>query len=44
MSTSPFLRSIRSFVRREVRMTDAQVRAIEKYYPVYGVKTPPAPL
>jgi len=29
-------RTIRSFVKREVRMTDAQVRAIEEWLPVYG--------
>jgi tRNA (guanine-N7-)-methyltransferase len=36
MSELLFARTIRSFVKREVRITDAQIRAIEKYYPVYG--------
>lgn len=37
MSEQQFLRTIRSFVKREVRITDAQINAIEKYWPVYGV-------
>jgi tRNA (guanine-N7-)-methyltransferase len=36
MSESQFVRSIRSFVKREVRITDSQIRAIEKYWPEYG--------
>jgi len=40
----PFRREIRSFVRREGRMTDAQKRALDDLWPVYGVEAPAAPL
>lgn len=38
MNQIPFLRSIRSFVRREVRITDSQLQAIEEFWPRYGVE------
>ena len=38
------LRSIRSFVRREGRMTPAQRRALKELWPRYGVETCEAPL
>jgi tRNA (guanine-N7-)-methyltransferase len=38
------LRQIRSFVRREGRMTAAQQRALEELWPRYGVEAPAAPL
>lgn len=38
------LRRIRSFVRREGRMTDGQKRAFDELWPRYGVDVPPAPL
>ncbi len=37
-------REIRSFVRREGRMTDGQQRALAALWPRYGVEPPPAPL
>jgi tRNA (guanine-N7-)-methyltransferase len=37
-------REIRSFVRREGRMTDAQKRAIDELWPRYGVDAPAAAL
>ncbi|NKF24550.1 tRNA (guanosine(46)-N7)-methyltransferase TrmB [Solimonas sp. C16B3] len=40
----PFRREIRSFVRREGRMTDAQKRALDDLWPQYGVEMPAAPL
>ncbi|WP_028080364.1 tRNA (guanosine(46)-N7)-methyltransferase TrmB [Solimonas soli] len=40
----PRRREIRSFVRREGRMTDAQKRALDALWPVYGVEAPAAPL
>ncbi len=41
MSTeaSPFTRKIRSFVRREGRMTDAQQRALQQLWPRFGVES-----
>lgn len=41
---STFKRSIRSFVRREGRMTTAQKRAMETLWPVYGLEVGDAPL
>lgn len=38
---SPYLRQIRSFVRREGRMTNSQKLAIEKHWPVYGLNFQP---
>ncbi len=35
-----YLRQIRSFVRREGRMTDGQQRAMAELWPRYGVETP----
>jgi len=35
-----FMRSIRSFVKREVRISDAQIRAIEQHYPRYNLEQP----
>jgi tRNA (guanine-N7-)-methyltransferase len=37
MSEKPFQRGIRSFVRREGKMTTGQQTAIEKFWPDYGV-------
>ncbi|HET8881901.1 MAG TPA: tRNA (guanosine(46)-N7)-methyltransferase TrmB [Solimonas sp.] len=37
-------REIRSFVRREGRMTDAQKRALDELWPHYGIAAPTAPL
>ena len=37
-------REIRSFVRREGRMTDGQQRALAELWPHYGVEKPAAPL
>lgn len=37
---APHRREIRSFVRREGRMTDAQKRAMDELWPRYGVDTP----
>ena len=37
-------RPLRSFVRREGRMTGGQQRALERLWPVYGVDLPPGPL
>jgi len=37
-SKTPFLRRIRSFVRREGRMTDAQKQAMAERWPVYGIE------
>ncbi|MFA5941294.1 MAG: tRNA (guanosine(46)-N7)-methyltransferase TrmB [Sinimarinibacterium sp.] len=37
-------REIRSFVRREGRMTDGQQRALAELWPRYGVEKPDAPL
>lgn len=41
---APFRREIRSFVRREGRMTDAQKRAMDELWPRYGIDAPTAPL
>ncbi|BAV32511.1 tRNA (guanine-N7)-methyltransferase [Sulfuricaulis limicola] len=43
LSTRP-LRSIRSFVRRESRITPAQVRALGELWPRYGIPEGQAPL
>jgi tRNA (guanine-N7-)-methyltransferase len=40
----PYRREIRSFVRREGRMTDAQKRALDDLWSQYGVDAPTAPL
>jgi tRNA (guanine-N7-)-methyltransferase len=40
MNEVSFMRSIRSFVKREVRITDAQIRAIEDHYPKYNLDQP----
>lgn len=37
METQDFLRTIHSFVRRENRMTSGQKRALERFWPIYGV-------
>jgi len=37
-SHNPRQRIIRSFVRREGRLTDGQIRALEQLYPLYGVE------
>ncbi|HEY0973426.1 MAG TPA: tRNA (guanosine(46)-N7)-methyltransferase TrmB [Solimonas sp.] len=42
--TTPYLRQVRSFVRREGRMTDGQQRAMAALWPRYGVEAPTAPL
>lgn len=36
MNESSLVRTIRSFVRREVRITDSQIRALEELWPQYG--------
>jgi tRNA (guanine-N7-)-methyltransferase len=41
---APHRREIRSFVRREGRMTDAQKRALDELWPQYGIAAPTAPL
>lgn len=41
---APHRREIRSFVRREGRMTDAQKRALDELWPRYGIAAPTAPL
>ncbi|HSW11225.1 MAG TPA: tRNA (guanosine(46)-N7)-methyltransferase TrmB, partial [Solimonas sp.] len=38
------LRRIRSFVRREGRMTDGQERALEQQWPRYGIAAPAQPI
>ncbi|MFT4047183.1 MAG: tRNA (guanosine(46)-N7)-methyltransferase TrmB [Solimonas sp.] len=43
-AAAPHRREIRSFVRREGRMTDAQKRAMDELWPRYGVTAPAAPL
>ncbi|MGH8540526.1 MAG: tRNA (guanosine(46)-N7)-methyltransferase TrmB, partial [Stenotrophobium sp.] len=35
------LRRVRSFVRREGRMTDGQKSALERLWPRYGLDAPP---
>lgn len=40
----PHRREIRSFVRREGRMTDAQKRALGELWPHYGVDAPTVPI
>jgi len=35
--TKPFLRRIRSFVRREGRLTKGQQRALDELFPIYGM-------
>ncbi len=37
MSESPYLRRIRSFVRREGRLTPGQQRAMDELFPQYGI-------
>lgn len=44
MTEVPPLRTIRSFVRREGRMTDAQHRALETLWPKYGLDPGAGPL
>ena len=39
-----YLRKVRSFVRREGRMTDGQQRALDEQWPRYGLDVPAAPL
>lgn len=41
---SPLHRRIKSFVRREGRMTDGQKTALDRLWPQYGLERPPAPL
>lgn len=41
---TPYLRRIRSFVKREGRFTNAQKRAFEELWPVYGVDNDDAPI
>src|SRR3546814_18398207 len=41
---TPYRREIRSFVRREGRMTDAQKRALDQLWAQYGIDAPTAPL
>lgn len=41
---APLRREIRSFVRREGRMTDSQKRALDELWPRYGLDLPAAPL
>ena len=43
-SNNKFLRSIRSYVRRESRITPAQVRALGELWPRYGIPEGTAPL
>jgi tRNA (guanine-N7-)-methyltransferase len=43
-SNNKFLRSIRSYVRRESRITPAQVRALAELWPRYGIPEGTAPL
>ena len=38
MTVNSSLRHIRSFVRREGRMTDSQKQAITKFWPLYGIE------
>ncbi|MGD8408048.1 MAG: tRNA (guanosine(46)-N7)-methyltransferase TrmB, partial [Thiohalophilus sp.] len=40
----PFYRRIRSFVRREGRLTKGQQRALEELFPIYGVPFTPQSL
>ena len=40
----PHRREIKSFVRREGRLTTGQKTALETHWPVYGVEAPAAPL
>ncbi|MRH78150.1 tRNA (guanosine(46)-N7)-methyltransferase TrmB [Spiribacter sp. C176] len=42
--SNPQQRIIRSFVRREGRLTDGQIRALEQLYPLYGVDWTDGPL
>jgi tRNA (guanine-N7-)-methyltransferase len=44
MSTVEHPRSIRSFVTRSGRITDAQQRALDELWPKYGVELPEGPL
>jgi tRNA (guanine-N7-)-methyltransferase len=39
-----FMRKIRSFVRREGRLTKGQEKALEELWPVMGIDFAPAPL
>jgi len=43
-SPETYLRQIRSFVRREGRMTDGQQRAMAELWPLYGLEVPDAPI
>ncbi|HEX4894920.1 MAG TPA: tRNA (guanosine(46)-N7)-methyltransferase TrmB [Solimonas sp.] len=40
----PYLRQVRSFVRREGRMTEAQQRAMAQLWPRYGLERPAGPV
>ena len=42
--TAPHRREIKSFVRREGRMTDGQKTALDRLWPLYGLERPRAPL
>ena len=44
MSETQHPRSIRSFVTRAGRITEAQQRALQELWPVYGVEFQPEPL
>ncbi|MDH5182176.1 MAG: tRNA (guanosine(46)-N7)-methyltransferase TrmB, partial [Gammaproteobacteria bacterium] len=44
MAEQPPLRRIRSFVRREGRLTTGQERALERLFPVYGLEQTGQPL
>lgn len=44
MKESPYKRAIRSFVRREGRMTPSQQRALDELWPKYGIDFTSAPL
>src|SRR5215467_13953170 len=44
MSETQHPRSIRSFVTRTGRITEAQQRALQELWPVYGVEFQPQPL
>lgn len=41
---TPYLRKVRSFVRREGRMTEAQQRAMAQLWPRYGLEKPDRPI
>jgi len=44
MSESPYLRRIRSFVRREGRLTPGQQRAMDELFPRFGIEAGDTPL